>query len=255
MRSFVLSCALLSTFVAVGCSSRVNESPSDERTHDELGTSSAENTDVQVISAKASGLVSIDNQAYDFTKCRFYDKQPAATSQYTSDARADCTDVIAAGQKRPPVNVYHGQAAIRENPNVSYVSLRYWCEELDVTVAVKAAAWDSPNFQGIGFYGRDGAINEKPEEQHTFYAKDDLRLVRVGEATLKREGGQKVYLYRFGGAGPCEVNGSGDNPSHSFELKPMVRYKGGIERWEAVSNNHGVAYQQSWDRRADLLDP
>lgn len=254
MRTFGLACLLvLSALVTVGCSG--GSASSSDTTHDELGSSSSDNTDVQVVSAKASGLVSGDNQAYDFKKCRFYDKQPAMTPQFTSAARADCTDMIAAAQKRPAVNLYHGEAWIRENPDVSYVSLRYWCEELDIVVAVKAAAWDSPDFEGIGFYGREGALDETPAEQRVFYAKDDPRLVRVGEGTLKNEGGAKVYLYRFGGAGPCEVNGSGDNPSHSFEFKPMVRYHGNLERWEAVSNNHGVAYDQSWDRSGDLLAP
>jgi hypothetical protein len=71
-------------------------------------------------------------------------------------------------------------------------------------------------------------------QTRVFYDKSDRRLARVGETTLKNEGHQKVYLYKFGGAGPCEVNGSGDNPSSAIDVKPYVAFDGDGERWEAA---------------------
>jgi hypothetical protein len=54
--------------------------------------------------------------------------------------------------------------------------------------------------------------------------------------------------------GPCEVNGTGDNPRSSLEFKPYVSFAGEHERWEAVPQNHSIGYEKSWDRRAELLD-
>jgi hypothetical protein len=248
---FTLASVFLGATLLAACGGS-GESTRTDATGDELGV--ADNLDVQVVKAQASGQVSADSQRYDWKKCIFSDREANTTSaEFTSSAKADCTDMVAAVQGRPAVNVYHEPLAwIREDPSLSYVVMRHWCEELDVTVAVKAAAWDSSSFEGIGFYGHEPALNETPDEQRVFYAKSDPRLVRIGEATLAA-GGEKAYLYRFGGAGPCEVNGSGDNPTHAFEFKPFVRYRGDIERWEAIESNHALRYDERWDRSGDLL--
>jgi hypothetical protein len=224
--------------------------------------SSSENTDVQVVSAASKSQLTWDvtTPRYDFLKCHYYDKVQAPPlrqgqiPEFTAEAKADCTDAVALAQERPPINGYFEPLAwIRENPNLDRVVMRHWCHELDVTVAVKAAAWDSPNFEGIGFYGHEPVINADQDKRRVFYAKDDPRLVRVGEGKLKNEGDAKVYLYRFGGAGPCAVNGSGQAPSSKVEFKPFVKFAGGEERWEAVKANHGLRFRESWDRRGDLL--
>jgi hypothetical protein len=244
---FGVACTLAAL---VGCSSKKS---SDDTTEDRLSDSAA-NIDVQVVSARSVQTIAFDfGGRFDAKKCVYSDKRPTTSRQYTAEAKADCTDEVARGQGRPLINVYKEPLAwIRENGgSIEYVTFRHWCTEIDVTVAVKAAAWDSESFEGIGFYADESTLNADEDDRRTFYAKDDSRLVRVGDATLKN--GEKAYLYRFGGAGPCETNGSGDNPTHSIHFKPYMKYRGGIERWEAVSENHGLAYRQEWDRRGDLL--
>ena len=213
--------------------------------------SSAANDDVQAISAKAYGNV---DMSLDLLKCRFFDKMPDTiqNSGFTTDAKADCTDVVAALEGVPPINTYTEPLVwVREDPNPSYAVSRHWCAQLEVVVAVKAAAWDAPSFKGIGFYGYDELLNSDESARQVFYDKNDSRLSRVGERSLKN--GDKVYLYKFGGAGPCETNGDGDNPSGRVEFKAFVRYDGDQDRWENVSENHTVSYEQTWDRSGDLL--
>lgn len=131
---------------------------------------------------------------------------------------------------------------------------RHWCAEVNVIVAVKAAAWDSPSFEGIGFHGYERILDEDASTRQVFYAKDDARLHRVGEATVKNAQHDKAYLYEFSGAGPCEINGTGDNPRTKIEFKPFVRYAGDVVRWENVHENHSLAYGDSWSRKADILE-
>ncbi len=172
----------------------------------------------------------------------------------TSTAKVDCTDALA-NARGAVINQYiEKQAWIRESPSLSYAVFRNWCAEVEVVVAVKAAAWDAPKFQGIGFYSNAGVITEDVSTRGIFWNKSDKRLKRVGEATLKKEGHQKVYLYKFSGAGPCEVNGTGDNPGGNIEFKPYARFAGDQYRWESIPGNHTVAYRQDWNRRAELLD-
>lgn len=233
------------------CACGGTDSPSADVSHDELTSSS--NRDVQLVEAQASGQTSTDSRI-DYKKCDFSDRQslPQTANQMTASAKADCSDMLASAQERPPINGYHEPIAyLRENPNLSYVTVRHWCQELDVTVAVKAAAWDSPSFDGIGFYGYDRVLDSDADQRRVFYAKDDARLVRVGSATLKS--GEPVYLYRFGGAGPCAEQGSGDNPSTAVEFKAFVRYQGSVERWEELSGNHSLQFNQTIDARNDLL--
>lgn len=238
----------------VGCSS--GSADGGATNADEIN--SASNTDVQVISAKSSGTIQWGVggfEGYDSTKCSYFEKRPYTLSnQFTSSAKADCTEALIK-KSGPTVNRYvEPQAAIREGADgsVTYSSFRNWCGQVEVVVAVKAAAWDAPSFKGIGFYANAYPINEG--QTRVFYDKGDARLARIGEATLKNEGHQKAYLYKFAGAGPCEPNGSGDNPSGAIEFKPYVTFDGDYERWEAVQANHRVGYQQQWDRRGDLLD-
>lgn len=239
----------------VGCS---GASGSESGTSaDEVNSGS--NTDVQVISAKSFGAISWGVggfEGFDSKKCSYSDRQPYTSSnQYTATAKADCTEALI-GKLGASINRYvEPQAWIREpapGGNVDYTSFRNWCGQVEVVVAVKAAAWDAASFKGIGFYADARAINDG--QTRVFYDKSDTRLARIGEATLKNEGHQKVYLYKFAGAGPCEPNGSGDNPGGSVEFKPYVTFDGDHERWEAVQPNHKVSYRQTWERRGDLLD-
>jgi hypothetical protein len=238
---------------AVGCSSSGADSGTSA---DEVN--SGANTDVQVISAKSYGTIQWDTggfQGFDAKKCKFSDRRPSTSSQYTSTAKADCTDALIA-KLGASVNRYVEPIAwIREGANGSldYSSFRHWCGQVEVVVAVKAAAWDAQSFKGIGFYGNASPINDG-DNTRVYYEKNDSRLTRIGEATLKNEGHQKVYLYKFAGAGPCEANGTGDNPGGAIELKPFVTFAPDHERWESVQANHRVGYHQSWDRRGDLLD-
>ena len=212
------------------------------------------NTDVQVLSASAGSSVdwALDRAPYDLRKCVLSDRKAIESGTYDFEAKADCTDALMDGAHLPSVNRYTEPLAwIQEAPTLTYATLRHWCSKLDVVVAVKAAAWDAPSFRGIGFYGYDLVLDAADADRRTFYAKDDPRLVRTGEATLKN--GEAAYLYEFTGAGPCAVNGAGDNPTHAFELKPYVTYDGDVERWEDVPGNHGVRYHESWSREHELL--
>lgn len=239
--------------LAMACSS------SADATTGEADFTSESNTDVQVISAKTYGSIQWGDggATLDGRKCVFYDKRPydrEGSTEFSAQAHADCTAALA-NAKGLPVNQYQEPLAwIHETMDVDHAVFRHWCAEAEVIVAVKAAAWDSPSFEGIGFYGFEMTLNNNPANRRVFYSKTDARMKRVGEGTLKNEGHQKVYLYRFAGAGPCEINGSGQNPRGRLEFKPYANYQGGHERWENVPANHSVGYQQSWDRRGDLLD-
>lgn len=230
-----------------GCSATAADS---ETNADEVNAS--ENTDVQVISAKSSGVLRfVAGSTYDARKCIYSDKRPA-DGRFTSTAKADCTDALISALG-PTINRYiEPTAYLQESPELQYVELRHWCGAVEVVVGVKAAAWDSPSFKGVGFYAETAEITQG--QTRVFYDKNDARLSRIGEATLKNENHAKVYLYKFFGAGPCETNGSGDNPRTSIVFKPYVTFDGDNERWEAVPGNHGLRYEQAWERRGDLLD-
>ncbi len=225
-----------------------------------VGESNADNKDVQMISARSQGAIlwNVSKSArFDASKCTFQDRTaaPASHAEFTATAKAECTDALAQAMGVPPINRYIEPIAwIREDPNISNAAMRHWCSQVEVVVAVKASGWDSPSFEGIGFYGYESTLNQESSHRTVFYSKNDTRLVRVAERTLKNEGHQKVYLYKFSGAGPCETNGSGDDPSGKIEFKPFVRYAGGHERWEAVNGNHSLAFRQSFDRTSDLLN-
>lgn len=212
--------------------------------------------DVQVVSASSRGAITWDltASAYDARSCHFADRRTTtSTTEFTATATADCTDAVAAAQGRPPLNRYIETTAwIREDPILSRVVMRHWCAELDVVVAIERDTWDDPAFEGVGFYARDSTDEEPRGDGRTFVAKGDGRLKRVGEAEL-RNGGTRVYLYCFGGAGPCAVNGSGQDPAGFIEFKPFVRLSNGRERWEAVDANHAVRYRESWSRSEQLL--
>jgi hypothetical protein len=233
--------------VSVGCGS----APDNTTSSDSLNA--ANNSDVQVISAKSGGTVQWGiGGPWDATRCQYADREPAFTAEFTSRAKADCTEAFIAA-RGPAINRYvERSASIRETPNLTHVSFRHWCGEIEVVVAIKAAAFDSRSFEGIGFFADSRTVNEG--EQRVFYGKDDPRLVRIGEATLKNEGHQRAYLYKFSGAGPCEPNGTGDNPSGEVSFKPYVLFTPEQERWENVPKDHAIRYRQSWDRRAELLD-
>jgi hypothetical protein len=248
-RSLVVACI---SATLVGCG---DETGADSANIGEVGV----NTDVQVVSAASLTNAirwDVTDPKFDPYTCDFYDKKPTTSTTATAQAAADCTNAVIAGFGRAVLNQYIEPLAwIREDPELTYVSMRHWCSQVDVTVAVKAAAWDSPSFEGIGFYGHEPTINAAPEARHVFYEKDDPRLARVGEGKLKHEG-ERVYLYRFAGAGPCEVNGTGNVPKVArLEFKPYMQYEGGHVRWEAVEGNHGLGYNQRWDRSHDLLAP
>jgi len=217
------------------------------------------NSDVQVISAKAGGTilwgVKPAGSPFDASQCTFSNRKPyTGSSQANTIATADCTDVLIRA-KGPSINRYIEPVAyLLEKPSLSYASFRNWCAEVEVVVAIKAAAWDDGSFEGVGFYGYAQQINQDENQRRVFYTKGDARLKRIGEATLKNEGHQKAYLYKFSGAGPCEPNGSGDNPGGAIEFKPFVTFRGGHDRWEAVTANHSVSYGKAWDRKGDLLD-
>ncbi len=215
----------------------------------------SENLDVQVVSAKSDGTIQWGDggfMGYDALKCRYFDAKPLPEPrEFTSTAKADCTEPFVA-KEGPSIDRYVEPIAwIREAPNVVHASFRHWCGRIEVVVAVKAAAWDAPSFEGIGFFADAHAINVS--DTRVFYEKGDGRLLRIGEAKLKNSNLERAYLYKFSGAGPCEANGTGDNPGGSVDFKPYGSFAGGHERWEAVPGNHRIAYRQAWDRRSELL--
>ena len=213
------------------------------------------NLDVQVVSAKSLGgsILGNGDPRFDALKCEFYDIEPYESTSVNAVAKADCTKVLMDGTELPSIIDFTEPVAwLRvENDEIRSASMRHWCGFVEVVVAVKAAAWDADSFEGIGFYAHESALAVESTDDRVFYEKDDPRLVRIGEARLKD--GELTYLYKFTGAGPCETNGTGDNPRHALEFKPYVLYEGGYERWEAVDANHGLYFQQSWDRSHDLF--
>lgn len=242
--------ALLS--LAVGSLSLLacsGEAPSDAASDDAL---KADQTNaVQLVKASASGDVAFE-KSLDWTQCQFSNRSAMSASEpMMFKVEAECTDMMARAQGRPMLNRYHEPVAfIREDPTLSYVERYHYCQEVDVTVAVKAATWDSPGFQGIGFYGHEPVLNDKPELQDLFYSKDDPRLARVGTATLRS--GEKAYLYRFGGSGPCCVQGDGVVRAR-LEFKAYLRFDNGPDQWESVRENHQLAYDQAIDATRDVL--
>jgi hypothetical protein len=241
----------LSLTCALGCSSASSDSAT---AGDEQDINSASNVDVQVLRAAASGTVFTEGHPlFNRHNCKFFDVQPESPEK--GIAKADCTDEIMKGFGLPSINNYiENLAWVRLAPGTTGVvgeQFRHWCAKVEVDIAIKAAAWDSASFEGVGFFAQDPALGVPDDKSRVFYAKGDTRLVRKGEATLKN--GEKAYLYSFIGAGPCEVNGTGNNPSRELVFKPFVTYAGGHERWEAISGNHGIGYRKSWDRSGDLL--
>ncbi len=205
-------------------------------------------TDIQVVSAKVGSTAIM----LDPVKCTLSDKVQREMNGFTGTAKADCTDAAAAALGAPLVSAFiEPQMSIREDPKFVAGSMRHWCAAGEVRVAVKAAVFDASNFKGIGFYGYDAALNQPESQRILFYKKNDKRLVRAGDAILK-DGGAKVYLFKFASAGPCAENGTGDNPSHKLAFKPFVRF-GSSERWESVPADHTVGISQSWDRGPELL--
>jgi hypothetical protein len=126
---------------------------------------------------------------------------------------------------RGPNRYVEPLAWLREGPELQHAVFRHWCAAIEVVVAVKAAAWESTALEVVGFYAHTGVINANAADRRVFYAKDDARLVRVGEATLKREG-EHAYLFAFSGAGPCEPHRTGRSPRGVAELKPYLRFAG-----------------------------
>jgi hypothetical protein len=223
-----------------------------------LNESANNNTDVQVINAHAWGDLHIgmstEQDGLDFSTCTISDEQPDTSSAGLIDAKGDCTDPLIARRNEASIDhVVEPLVWLRKDGNtITSASFRYWCAEVEVDVAVKAAAWDSPSFQGIGFFADAGAINV--DQTRTLYSKSDPHLKRIGQGTLRGENHEPVYLYRFTGGGPCGINGDDENPTSVVSFKPYVTYDGGIERWEAVTDNHTLSYGQTWSRQGDLLD-
>lgn len=211
--------------------------------------------DVQVVRASSKAAPISLHAPFSQHACRYFDVRDEGNDR--GSAKADCTAEMMASFGRPALNAYIEPLAwVTFKPGTTEVAsetFRHWCAEASVTVAVKASAWDDASFEGIGFWTRDAALEVPTEKERVFYAKNDPRLVRSGDATLKD--GARVYLYQFVGAGPCAVNGTGDNPGHELLFKPYVTYLGGHERWEELpgNGNHGLRFQQSWDRSQDLL--
>jgi hypothetical protein len=93
---------------------------------------------------------------------------------------------VAQAKGFPMVNNYvEPEATYRGNPG-NAASFRHWSHGSEVTVAVKKAAYDSANFQGVGFYGKDNIINNASDQQRIFHAKKRLKI--VGSDELKNEG-------------------------------------------------------------------
>jgi hypothetical protein len=210
------------------------------------------NTDIQVVKVESRGTIMFSNIASPGTAsyfdCNYKDTTIINGAQ---GARATCTSAVAQAKGFPMVNNYvEPEATYRGNPG-NAASFRHWCHGSEVTVAVKKAAYESANFQGVGFYGRDNIINNANDQQRIFHPKNSLKL--AGSEELKNEGNQEVVLMKFFAAGPCEINGTGRNPSGFMEFKPYVSYDGFIERWENVSDNHKISYGKSWDRSGDLF--
>lgn len=210
-------------------------------------TNEGENTDIQLIAVNAIGNVT---SSLAWNDCSISDKSPLGAGRF--EARADCTDAASTAMNLPLINRYVEPLLwIYENSSSTTYASRHWCMETRLVVAVKEAALNSPNFREIGFYSYDALMNSGNNGTIVTYAKDDWRLQRHGEAHLKS--GEKVVLFKFGGAGPCAVNGTGDNPGGRLMFKPFVTYDGGLRRWESVSGNHGIGYGEHIYRGSDLL--
>ena len=212
----------------------------------------ANNLDVQTVSAHAWGDLHLAQSAamegIPIEQCTV-SNITTGTSGY-SDAKADCTDALVAKRGASIDHLVEQLVWLRmTGDRIDSAVFRHWCGEVSVEVAVKTAAWDAPSLAGIGFYADAGDMTL--DQKQTFYAKDDAHLKRTGEA--KRKDGTPVYLYAFSGAGPCEINGSGDPPGGSVAFRPYVKYASGEMRWEAVSANHEVGYGAQWSRQATLL--
>lgn len=215
-----------------------------------------DNTDIQVISVKYKGTITFGSEAgkVNYLDCNFTDTEVLPSR--AQGARADCTSAIIKAKGMLMVNRYvEPEASYRGNPGSSS-SFRHWCTGSEVTVAIKKSAYESSNFQGVGFFGRDNIINNANDNQKTFYPKSSSFLKSFGTPKkLVKEGNQEVLLFKFFAAGPCEISGTGRNPTTVMEFKPYVSYDGFIERWENVPNNHGIRYAQDWDRSSELLAP
>jgi len=251
VRPFAILTLLLSS---AGCAA----DPSPQATGgDEQDINVASNLDVQVIRASVGPSVFLGgNPAFSQRDCKFFQLERREGNKGV--AKADCTEELMAGAGRPAFSNYIEPLAwVRLRPDVLDVdqveAFRHWCSLTKIVVAVKAAAVDSPKFLGIGFWSHENIVAGVWNYERVFYARNDPKLVRTGEATLKN--GERVYLYEFVGAGPCAVNGTGDNPTHELLFKPFVTYEGGHQRWEALpdNRNHGIRHGQTWDRSSDLL--
>ena len=247
--------ALVVSLAGAGCASADPAGPGTGG--DEQDINVASNLDVQVIRASVGASVFLGgNPALSQQDCKFF--QIERRDGDKGVAKADCTEEMMAGTGRPAFSNYIEPLAwVRVKPGVLEVqqteAFRHWCSLTRIVVAVKAAAWDSEAFLGIGFWAHEPIVAGVWNYERVFYPRNDPKLVRTGEATLKS--GEKAYLYEFVGAGPCAVNGTGDNPTHEIVFKPFVNYTGGHTRWEAIGDNrnHGVRHGQTWDRSGDLL--
>lgn len=231
MRSKILITAIFVTLIG-GCSAQHSSLLGSETV-----TSESDNLDIQLLSASVLGNVT--GVTGDFiNNCTIFD-------QSGDHAKADCTAAAEFALGLPMLAPYIEQDVTTSN---GHISAGHWCGETRVVVAVKEAAFNSPNFREIGFYARIPSNGN--EGSFVTIAKNDPRLEQVSIGTLKN--GEKALFYKFGAAGPCESVGSGNNPSGRVELKPFVTYEGGLRRWEAVPQNHSFGYGDNV-RRAEIM--
>jgi hypothetical protein len=218
-------------------------------------SSESSNTDIQVIAAKDLGplhLGVMDNR-FDAKDCNFFDKEPLnRQSEFTHSASGDCTEMIEEGTGLSLINSYVAPLFyIRESDQgIGRVSSSHFCHELEILVAIKEAAYHSPEYKGMGFYAKDDSTLLAAANDMRFFSKDS-GLSPIGRDQLKS--GESVLLFKFIGAGSCATAGSGQAPTSKLSFKPFVDFAGGHRRWEAVAENHKVGSRDQWDRSSDLL--
>ena len=184
------------TLVLASCGQRQSASS-------ELDSSEGTNADIQVVKANHVGNLTLGGlgSPYDLKKCRFFDEQPiqGGTGEFTHYAKADCTEMVEQASGMPLINSYiEPQAWIRkdEQGEVTYAVARHHCQAMDILVAVKETAYNSPVFTQIGFYAKESSPYLTPENDLRFFPKGDSRLNHTGYSTLKADG-ERVLLFWF----------------------------------------------------------